>query len=114
MPVFNIASKIVTGTTVTSVNNSTSNSTTNSTVHGTSFITEDLSNQIGDPHFIYVTSYKFVPLSLEVFINGIMMLCDADFTAITDCNGFRLIQHDINLHKVLCGGSPVVAKYIAA
>jgi hypothetical protein len=83
-----------------------------STINGISFIEEDLTKQVDGVTNSFSTSFLFLSLSLEVFINGLKMSRGYDFLENTSLDGFSLILTDVPYNKFLPNGSSISVKYI--
>lgn len=111
MPIFNITSKPK--ATITSVPD-TSNGTniTNVFIANTPIINEDLSLQIAAGKMTYLTSFKYVKSSLDVFVNGMKLTPIFDYIELDSYLGFSFVELDCDMSKLLNSSSTILVKYI--
>jgi hypothetical protein len=83
-----------------------------SSLAGVTFMSEDISKQIGCSGCFFNTSYKFLAHSLEVFINGIKLSPTFDYEENDLSNGFTLIEVNANYQKLLNSTACILVKYI--
>lgn len=81
---------------------------------GVTFMSEDISKQIGFSGNFFNTSYKFLGHSLEVFINGMKLSPAFDYEENSELNGFTLIEINANYSKLLNSTTCILVKYIKA
>jgi hypothetical protein len=79
---------------------------------GITYINEDITKQVVAGKSDYRTTYTFLASSLEVFVNGMKVSHEFDFTENASKNGFDFITYGGNFNRWLHGTSVVMAKYI--
>ena len=92
MPTINVVSKKKTGVTITNgVTSSAGDQIITSEINSVSFVSEDISKQIGSGVYSFDTTHAFIHHSLEVFVNGMRLSPNADYEENTSFNGFSLL-----------------------
>ena len=114
MATINIISKKRTApvTIVNSASSSVGEQITTSTINNVSFVTEDISKQIGPGIYYFDTTHSFVQYSLEVYVNGIRLSPGADYVENSSFNGFEMIEQNATLSKWLGPNSCILVTYI--
>lgn len=79
---------------------------------GIIYINEDITKQVSAGKSDYRTTYNFVSSSLEVFVNGMKVSHEFDFTENAAKNGFDFITYGGNFNRWLHATSVIMAKYI--
>lgn len=111
MPIFNITSKPK--AVVTEVENTLGGTNiTNVSMSGIEIISEDLSLQIASGKIMYLTSFKYVKSSLEVFVNGMRLTPVFDYIELDSYLGFSFVELDYDMSKLLNSSSTILVKYI--
>jgi len=85
---------------------------TSTIISGVSFIDEDLSIQTNGSPLNFITSFSFVSLSLDVYLNGVKLSRDFDYRELPNVPGFEFIAIDMNFSKILNGNASILVKYI--
>lgn len=79
---------------------------------GIIYINEDITKQVSAGKSDYRTTYNFMASSLEVFVNGMKVSHEFDFTENVAKNGFDFITNGGNFSKWLHATSVIMVKYI--
>lgn len=81
-------------------------------INGVSFISEDLSIQINGSQIVFTTSFPFISLSLDVYLNGVKLSHGFDYRELPNTPGFEFITIDMNFSKILNGNASILVKYM--
>lgn len=79
---------------------------------GIIYINEDITKQVSAGKSDYRTTYNFIGSSLEVFVNGMKVSHEFDFTENAAKNGFDFITYGGNFNRWLHATSVIMVKYI--
>ena len=113
MPTIDIKTKLKPGVTIIQHEQTQlGDSITTSIVNGVSFISEDITKQTENELSSFFTSYRYVPGSLEIFINGMRVTPSFDYVENSESNGFNLIQFDAVYSKWLSKTGTIFVRYI--
>jgi len=85
---------------------------TSTIISGVSFIDEDLSIQIAGSPVAFITSFPFISLSLDVYLNGVKLSHGFDYRELPNAPGFEFIVIDMNFSKILNGNASILVKYM--
>lgn len=111
MPTISVRTR-TSGVTSSSNSSSSGDNVTTVAIGQVSFITEELTSQISSGVTTFYTSNIFLQHTLEVYINGIRLSKDGDYSELVGLNGFSLITNGLDYSKVLNPNSCILVKYM--